>query len=136
MLEEWHQGVSSSGEKDKTNPRSVGSSPTISNEHQEYLQRVSNKGLISSEVAATAWDLWLEVQKAEPSMPVPSAATGPDGVMFYSWDKEEHHLEIEIFPDKNEFFYRNRETKTTWMETGEFLPDEFLEKLSFFKEKL
>lgn len=68
-------------------------------------------------------------------MPIPSAGTGPDGVMFYSWDKDQHHLEAEIFPDRDaEFFYRNRQTEDLWGEdyAGGPLPDGLLEKLLLF----
>jgi hypothetical protein len=108
-------------------------------EHKQYLQRVSTEGIEPSITRATAkksWDLWLAVRKAAgSSLPVPSAGTGPDGVMFYSWDKGEHHLEAEIFPDRDtEFFYRNRRTGELWGEDheGGALPVGLLEKLSLF----
>lgn len=108
-------------------------------EHRRYLQRVSSEGvpsLISQATAKKSWNLWLAVRKATGNlMPIPSAGTGPDGVMYYSWDREEHHLEAEIYPDQNsEFFYRNRQTGELW---GEYysdgaLPVELLSKLSLF----
>jgi hypothetical protein len=107
--------------------------------HREYLRRVSSDGrspLITPATARKSWDLWLAVRNAVgSSMPVPSAATGPDGVMFYSWDNGEHHLEAEIFPDRDtEFFYRNRSTGELWGEdySGGSLPAELLGMLKLF----
>ena len=66
-------------------------------------------------------------------MPVPAACTGPDGEMFYSWDRGHHHLELEIIPGKPaEFFYRNRETEELWGEdyiVGNALSAEAIHKL-------
>lgn len=108
-------------------------------EHREYLQRVATERkppLITQATAKKSWDLWLAVRKATGySMAVPSAGTGPDGVMFYSWDKGEHHLEAEIFPDRDvEFFYRNRRTGELWGEdyAGRRVPDGLTEKLLLF----
>lgn len=108
-------------------------------EHRQYLQRVSTEGKpppITRATAKKSWDLWLAVRKAAgSSLPIPSAGTGPDGVMFYSWDKGDHHLEAEIFPDRDtEFFYRNRRTGDLWGEdhAGGALPAVLLDKLSLF----
>src|SRR5438034_355379 len=39
---------------------------------------------------------------------VPDARPGPNGELLYSWDRDEHHLELEIFLDAPaEFFYEN-----------------------------
>jgi hypothetical protein len=108
-------------------------------EHKQYLQRVSTEGsppLITQATAKKSWDLWLAVRSAVGvSIPVPSAGTGPDGQMFYSWDKGIHHLEAEVFPDRAaEFFYRNRQTGELWGEdyAGGTLPDDLLAKLRLF----
>ena len=108
-------------------------------EHRQFLQRVSTEGkppLITRATAKKSWDLWLAVRKAAgPFLPIPSAGTGPDGVLFYSWDKGAHHLEAEIRPDRDtEFFYRNRSTGRLWGEdhAGGALPADLLDKLSLF----
>jgi len=108
-------------------------------EHRRYLQRVSTEGKpppITRATAKKSWNLWLSVRKAiGPFLPIPSAGTGPDGIMFYSWDKGDHHLEAEIFPDRDmEFFYRNRRTGELWGEdyAGGDLPSGLLDKLSLF----
>ena len=88
--------------------------------HMQYLQRVSEGAvpLISPETASKAWELWLDIRHvAGRSMPVPAAATGPDGEMFYSWDNGRHHLEVELIPNKAiEFFYQDRESGSYWAE--------------------
>lgn len=53
------------------------------------------------------------LQAAEPRLAIPSAGSGPDGQLFFSWDYGRHHFEAEIFEDDRvEFFYRDRETET------------------------
>lgn len=108
-------------------------------QHREYLQRVSTNNappLITPATAKKSWDLWLALRKAVgTSMPIPSAGTGPDGVMFYSWDKGDHHLEAEIYPERNtEFFYRNRHTGDLWGDdyAGGTFPAELMSKLRLF----
>ena len=108
-------------------------------EHRQYLQRVSTEGkppLIARVTAKKSWDLWLALRiAAGPRLPIPSAGTGPGGVMFYSWDKGDHHLEVEIFPNRDtELFYRNRRTGELWGEdyAGGALPTDLLAKLSLF----
>ena len=86
--------------------------------------------LITIETANKSWQVWLML-KENVDLPAPSAATGPDGIMFYSWDKGEHHFEVEIFPDDStEFFYRNRMTGEICGDTK--LTDQLLRKLNFF----
>lgn len=120
--------------------------PDIRVQHQEhlsYLKRVSTEGsppLITRETAQAAWIAWIAWlavwQTSGEKMPIPSACTGPDGVMFYSWDKDRHHLELEIFPDKDaEFFYRDRETGEFWGEEYKIcgsLPNELAQYLPLF----
>lgn len=108
-------------------------------EHREYLQRVSTEGtspLITPAVAKKAWDFWQVVRKAVgTTIPIPSAGTGPDGVMFYSWDNGEHHLEAEFYPNREtEFFYRNRRTGELWGDdySKRVLSADLLTKLRLF----
>lgn len=109
-------------------------------EHRRYLQRVSTEGnppLITPEVAKKSWNLWLAVRKAiGTAVPIPSAGTGPDGQMFYSWDRGDHHFEAEIYPDRDaaELFYRNRKTNELWGDdyAGGALPREAVEILKMF----
>jgi hypothetical protein len=90
-------------------------------EHLEYLKRVSVGGdnaLISPETAETARRAWYKGAEATGfALPIPAACTGPDGEMFYSWDRGRHHFEMEVIPGQPvELFYRNRETGEFWGE--------------------
>jgi hypothetical protein len=43
--------------------------------------------------------------------PVPQAGPLPDGGFQFVWDRDEHHLEIDVLPERRmEWFYRNRRT--------------------------
>jgi hypothetical protein len=106
-------------------------------QHLDYLKRVSTEGNpppITQETATLARKAWQAIWIASRfSMPVPAACTGPDGELFYSWDRGRHHLELEIIPGQPaEFFYRDRETEQFWGEdynVGDRLPAEMVEKL-------
>ncbi len=44
-------------------------------------------------------------------LPVPTAIPSEDGSMHLAWDREQHHLDVDLFPDGSfEWFYRNRLT--------------------------
>ncbi len=109
-------------------------------QHREYLNRVSagERPSITLETAAKAMKAWNAIWIASGGlMPIPAACTGPDGEMFYSWDRGRHHLELEIIPGQHaEFFYRDRETEQLWGEDyniGEPLSAEAIQKLQLFR---
>ena len=109
-------------------------------EHLEYLKEVSTKGAnppITPETAALARKAWYAVwESTENALPIPAACTGPDGQMLYTWDRDRHHLELEIIPGQAaEFFYRDRTTGTLWGEdyvVGSELSAEAIQKLKLF----
>jgi hypothetical protein len=108
--------------------------------HLAYLNRVAAgvSPLISTETAELAKQAWSGVLSATAGdMPVPAACTGPDGEMFYSWDRGRHHLELEIIPGQPaEFFYRDRKAEEFWGEDytiGNPLPARVIEKLPLFR---
>jgi len=111
-----------------------------SSRHQmlyHYLSSVLEAGDISAHTASVAWDEWnLLRQSIGNSLPVPDAAPGPEGQLLYAWNKEEHHLEAEIFPDDTiEFFYLNRVTNETWekdCEAGEPISQDIASRLKIF----
>lgn len=86
-------------------------------EHLNYLNDIS-KSLISKQTAILAEKVWWVVwASTNESIDVPSACTGPNGKLFYEWNRGVHHFEIEFIPDKpTELFYRNRETGELWNE--------------------
>lgn len=68
----------------------------------------------------------------------PDECDGENNTMIF-WDKKEHHLELEIFKDKIEAFYKNKETGHNWYEdlTMETLIcPELIKYLSFFKAEI
>ncbi len=88
-----------------------------------YLVSVREAGDIDANTASIAWNAWklLSGLMGKP-LPVPDAAPGPDGQLLYAWNKEEHHLELEFFPNgPAEFFYLNRLSNETW--EGEYIVD-------------
>ncbi len=121
------------------NPDSTRGLVSKHREHEMYLKEVSSVGApppITPETALLARMAWQTILDAFSTMPVPAACTGPDGEMFYSWDRGRHHLELEIIPGKpSEFFYRDRETEDLWGEdynVGDPLSAEALTKLRLF----
>lgn len=109
-------------------------------EHLSYLHRVSTEldpPLITPRTAELAAKAWAAIcMESGFQVPVPAACTGPDGEMFYSWDRGRHHLELEVTPGKPaEFFYRDRETEQLWSEdyeAGKPLSPEAAEKVRLF----
>lgn len=109
-------------------------------EHLAWLTKVSTRDspLISPETAAKAALVCDMIRDATGGrMPVPAGCTGPDGQMFYSWDRGRHHLELEIVPgESDDWFYRDRESRDDhWLveyNVGDPLPDEVLAAMGFF----
>jgi hypothetical protein len=103
----------------------------------DYLDRITADKLITPQMARLAWDAWNKLSGAtENTLPVPDACPGPDGVLLYTWDRGEHHLELEIFPaSPAEFFYRNRTSGALWeceYVIGEPIPNDALTRLRVF----
>jgi hypothetical protein len=124
-------------------PRSITMASDAHTEHMRYLDEVSagDDPLITSITATLAAQAWEQVRAATgDTMPVPSACTGPDGQMFYGWDRGRHHLELEIIPGKPaDYFYRDRQTNECWGEeytVGDPLPGPVLAILSYFTKSL
>jgi len=112
---------------------------TMHLEHQEFLNRAStgDDATITPETALLASKAWNLICIASGGkMPIPAACTGPDGQMLYSWDRDRHHLELEIIPgNPAEFFYRDRLTRELWGEDyniGDPIPVEAMEKFKLF----
>ncbi len=104
---------------------------------EKYLTDSKNMGLINQHVASLALASWLDLWAISGrTMPVPDACPGPDGQILFTWDENDHHLELEIFPESaSEFFYRNRSTDELWGEEYELhmsITPSALNKLSLF----
>lgn len=94
---------------------------------QYYLRSLVRNGDVDSSTALQAWRVWHSLSCAlSNTLPVPDAASGPNGEILYTWNARSHHFELEIFPDgRAEFFYINHDTDDMWSAdyTGDPLPD-------------
>lgn len=102
-----------------------------------WLCRVLSDSLITAETAAWAAFAWGQVQgMTDFRMPTPAACTGPDGEVFFGWDRWRYHLELEIVPDRAaEWFYRVRMVEETWLGyqgRGDPIPDRVFAVLGNF----
>ena len=107
--------------------------------HLAFLKQVSSgvEPAISQHIASQSMHVWVDIRRATQNrMPVPAAVTGPDGQMFYSWDRGRHHMELEIVPGEPAFFfYRDRQTGETWSqdcEVGDRLTAGIVSRLELF----
>lgn len=91
------------------------------------------RGDISSDTALLAREAWKEIERSLSFLPPPIVSTVENAQVMLSWDKNEHHLIIEIFPDKSvELFYSNRNTHSPWeydSTVGASLPIEIVERI-------
>lgn len=79
--------------------------------HWEYLDVICEKGFISKQTAIISENILFNLFLTNKFI-MPTSSTGPEGRFMLCWDKNEHHLEIEIFStNKTEIFYRNRITE-------------------------
>lgn len=110
--------------------------------HAAFLLRASTATddgppAISPETACQAARAWrLAWEASGRRLPVPDACTGPDGQVFYSWDAGKDHLELEIVPGEQPYwFWSDRETGETGSEDWSLrdpLPERVVEKIGVF----
>lgn len=104
---------------------------------QIYLRNLVHSGDLDNETASLAWKAWNQLRAVTAySLPVPDSCPEPDNRLLYTWDKAEHHFELEIFPEgTGEFFYRNRASGQLWESeyiVGQTVPQEVIDKLDLF----
>ncbi len=82
----------------------------------DYLYQIVDQELVPQRLARMAWEAWTTLSASlENLLPVPDACPGPDGQLLYSWERDGHYLELEIFPDRPaEFFYENLASGEVW----------------------
>lgn len=81
---------------------------TVEDAWYGYLAQFSNRHL--ARAVATFYQNARAVGGAAP-LPVPTALPSEDGSMHLAWDRDQHHLDVDLFPDGSfEWFYRNRLT--------------------------
>jgi hypothetical protein len=103
----------------------------------DYLNQCVDQELITARVARLAWTAWTALSDSTGNaLLVPDASPGPDGQLLYTWDRDEHHLELEVFADAPaEFFYENEasgEAGEATLDIGEPVPAEMLSRLRLF----
>jgi hypothetical protein len=96
------------------------------------------------QLSLMVWDrLQQAVLSGDRCLQIPSICPGHASNLMYTWNRDEHYLECEIFEQGEiEFFYRNRNTGETWGEdmTSALLPldqpfsEEILQKTDLFVE--
>src|SRR5438552_1289918 len=82
----------------------------------DYLYQIVDQELVTPRVARLAWEAWSALSNSVGNaLLVPDACPGPNGELLYTWDRGEHHLELEIFPTAPaELFYENNATGAVW----------------------
>ena len=105
-------------------------------ELEGYLTKIRDERLVSPAMAELAWTAWEQLSGNVGDLAVPDACPGPDGQLLFSWEREPHYLELELFLDgPGEFFYRNDHTGALWQcewRAGEPVPTEAAAKLALF----
>jgi hypothetical protein len=103
----------------------------------DYLNGIADQELVTPGVARLAWQAWTALSNSmSNALLVPDACPGPNGELLYTWDRDGHHLELEIFSDAPaEFFYENDGSGEAWEAAfviGEPVPPEALDRLRLF----
>lgn len=78
-----------------------------------YIDQAFEAQEISEQTAQIAHSV-LRSLEDYPLLSLPDASYG-EGYFIFTWDKEEHHFEIEIEPTQTlYYFYENRATREIW----------------------
>ena len=107
---------------------------------EAYLAKAVEQGEIASATAISSRKALEDIQKSLPSLPLPDVSIVENAQVMYTWDKAEHHLLLEVFPDKSaELFYGNRLTSEVWgydYRTGKSLSSSIVDRITtIFQEK-
>lgn len=77
----------------------------------EFLDSLASLEEYPEEQVRRVQDAWEQLVKQLEEISPPRAQANEDGGFSMAWDRDEHHLEIEILPSGIvEWFYRNRKT--------------------------
>jgi hypothetical protein len=103
----------------------------------DYLNGIADQELVTPRLARLAWQAWTALSNSmSNALLVPDACPGPNGELLYTWGRDGHHLELEIFADAPaEFFYENDSSGEVWESAfviGEPVPPEVLDRLRLF----
>jgi hypothetical protein len=102
--------------------------------HLSFLRRAAADGLASATTVEAAKQIWEQVWRAAGrAIGGPAAGVGDDGEILCTWDRDEHHLEVEVREAEADWFYKNRQTRETaeWQTraTDSHLPTELVERI-------
>jgi hypothetical protein len=99
--------VQSTGRSDRT----VELAADAERQWLHYLRNLPQSGAVSPFIAASAEQLWRDIQPATGRLPVPDAVATANGGILLAWDRDDHHIEIELMPSGSyDWLYRNRRT--------------------------
>ena len=79
---------------------------------QYFLKSLVQRNEVNRQTASFAWKAWQDLSLLmSNNLTVPDTGAGPNGEILFSWNREDDHFELEIFPSgKGEFFYLNHRT--------------------------
>lgn len=104
---------------------------------QHFLKALVQRNEINRQTAFFAWKAWQDLSSLmSNNLTVPNTGAGPDGEILFSWNYEDDHFELEIFPSgRGEFFYLNH--RTNEFQENEYiisdpLPEDIQNKLDLF----
>lgn len=98
-----------------------------------YLQERVQRAEIAQETVNLAQKALEAMKNAMPFLDAPDVSTSVNRQVLYTWDKVEHHLLLEVFPDGSaELFSRNRLTNALWghdYSVNENLPQDVIARI-------
>ena len=106
-----------------------------------YLESISSgnedQRAITPEMAWLGRRAWAQLAAATNyRLLVPNACAGPNGELLFTWDRREHHFELEVSPDGHAvLFYANRssnDANEAEFEVGDRVPVAAIPELQFF----
>ncbi|MGD0680376.1 MAG: hypothetical protein ABSC94_33805 [Polyangiaceae bacterium] len=82
--------------------------PALNPAWVHFLERLPSLG-VGTAHAESVRSFWTKLTRAIPSLPFPAAAPTADGEIQLSWDKEQHHLDLDVRSDGTiDWFYMDR----------------------------
>lgn len=100
---------------------------------RSYLKSAIFRGDISVATEDNTHKSLFSIESVFPRIPPPDISIGPDAQTLLIWDRAEHHLILEVFPDSTvELFYHNRLTDDAWeydSVAGDELPQDISERV-------
>jgi hypothetical protein len=104
---------------------------------KRFLRAAVRSGEVTDATRQLAWSAWTSLAKiTSRKLIVPDVGIGPDGQILFSWNRNNHHFEMEVFPSGiAELFYLNFDTNEDWeaeYQIGDVFPGDAYNKLALF----